>query len=105
MSLCRTMEEWMSPGEIYNTVYTIYCNMLSTSGVDDIMCALNMFTLFRSTQSEIGATFFFSYRIFGVGYKLLPLPQPADHWFRISLGRAAQQCAASFLCLHILRWR
>lgn len=46
----------------------------------------------------------FSYWIFCVGCKLLPLSQPADRRFRISLGRAAKQSASPFLRLHIL-WR
>lgn len=46
-----------------------------------------------------------AYRVLCVGRELLPLPQPADHWFWISLGRAAEQSASPFLRLHILRRR
>lgn len=46
-----------------------------------------------------------AYRVLCVGGKLLPLSQPADHRFWISLGRAAEQSASPFLRLHILRRR
>ena len=98
ISAAHQHDNWICAWVRYSPVHT-----LSTDGLTGRhhLCTSPVSIFAHNPKSELWPLFW-SYWIFCVGCELLPLPKPADHWFWVSLGGAAEQSASPFLRLHIL---